>query len=178
MRLFIAIPLPQQVKEQLLDRKAIDGVKWQRPDQMHITLKFLGDTDIDLIGDLKEGLGNIEFPEFSLMINGFGYFPEGKQPKVLWAGIDRSRLLEKLYQEIEEVCNRLGFESETRSFKPHITIGRIKRASKEVVDQFINQHKQVQIPDIPVEEFALYESKLNPKGAKYLRLQTFQLQHN
>lgn len=178
MRLFIAIPMPEWVKEQLLERQSIEGVKWQRPDQIHLTLKFLGNTDIDLIGDLKKNLGKIELPEFSLAINGFGYFPKGKQPRVLWAGIESHKLLEKLHQEVEEICNKLGFESEARKFKPHITVGRVKQATKRTVDQFLNRHDQFRISDVPVTEFVLYESKLNPEGAKYLRLKTFQLKNN
>ncbi len=175
MRLFIAIPLSQQVKKRLLDCQTIDGIKWQRPDQIHLTLKFLGDTDENLIGDLKEGLGKIDLPEFSLAINGFGYFPKGKQPRILWAGISSNSMLEKLHQEVEEICIKLGFESEQRKFKPHITVGRIKKATKRAVVKFVNQHNKFHISDVSIKEFVLYESKLNPKGARHLRLETFQL---
>lgn len=176
MRLFIALPIPPFVKEQLVDlQQPIEGVRWQQESQIHLTLKFLGETDLDRAQDLKSHLQDIDTPELSISLKGFGYFPQGKDPKVLWTRVNKNKALTKLYREIEETCARLGFEKENRSFKPHITIARVNSAPKRDIMSFINQHKQFQIPDVSIEEFVLYESKLHSEGAKHSRLKTFQL---
>lgn len=176
MRLFVAIPIPESVKKSLGDlQQPIEGVRWQQKDQLHITLKFLGDTDRDRVQDLQAHLNEINCSAFSITLNGFGYFPNSKQPRVLWAGIEKNKSLIKLYREVERQCTNLGFEEETRSFKPHITIARTDGVPKRDIMSFINQHKQFCISDVPVEEFVLYESKLHPEGAKHSRVKTIEL---
>lgn len=176
MRLFIALPLPGPVKEQLVDMKQpIDGVRWEQKSKLHLTLKFLGDTNYDRARQLQEKLNAIECPSFAISLKGFGYFPKGNQPKVLWTGVKKSQLLTRLQQTIEDECTAMGFDPESRSFKPHITIARTNSASKRDVMSFINQHKKFQITDVPVEEFVLYESKLDANGAKHSRIKTFSL---
>lgn len=177
MRLFIALPIPEPVKRQLLElQQPIQGVRWQQENQLHLTLKFLGDTEPVRAREVKAGLGDIELPSFTMRLKGFGYFPKGRHPKVLWAGISKNKELVRLQQAVEERCTELGFEAEDRSFKPHITLARLNGVKKRDVLSFVNQHKQFQIPDVPVDEFVLYESKLDPDGAKHTRLKTFPLE--
>lgn len=176
MRLFVAIPVPESVKKRLGDlQQPIEGVRWQQQGQLHITLKFLGDTDRDRAQDLQAHLDEIDCSVFSMTLNGFGYFPKGKHPRVLWAGIEKNKSLKTLYNEVERQCTALGFEKESRSFKPHITLARTDGVPKRNIMSFINQHKQFRISDVAVEEFVLYESKLNPDGAKHSRVKTFEL---
>lgn len=176
MRLFIALPIPQFVKQQLVDlEQPIGGVRWQSENQIHLTLKFLGETGSEQANDLKSHLGDITLPAFTISLKGFGYFPQGKRPRVLWTRIKKSTPLVTLQQTVEDYCREIGFEAENRSFKPHITIARINGASKRDIMSFINQHKQFQISEIPIEEFVLYESKLDSEGARHSRLKTFPL---
>lgn len=176
MRLFIALPLPGSVKEQLIELKQpIEGVRWESKSKLHLTLKFLGDTDPDQLEELANALDSIKYSPFSIDVKGFGYFPTGKQPKVLWAGVVKNEDLVRLQQAIEDKCTSLGFEAETRPFKPHITIARANGVSKRDVMSFINQHKQFGLVDVPVKEFVLYESKLGSEGARHKRRCTFKL---
>jgi 2'-5' RNA ligase len=176
MRLFIAIPLPDSVIQQLIDlQQPIDGVRWQNHNQFHITLKFLGETDPGRVPHLMQSLDNIDLPVFSITLSGFGYFPEGKQPRVLWTAIKRNESLVKLHKAVEEVCTGLGFETENRPFKPHITIARVDGTPKRDVMSFIDQYKKFSIPGVTVDEFVLYESKLHREGAKYIRKNTIKL---
>jgi 2'-5' RNA ligase len=176
MRLFIALPIPESVKQQIAElHQPIEGVRWQKQSQIHLTLKFLGNTDEEHARELQRNLDEIEQQAFQLDINGFGYFPEGKQPKVLWSGITPNTLLVDLRNTIEDVCTSLGFEVESRPFKPHITLGRVKEASKREIMSFINQHKHFRIPEIPVTEFVLYESELHSDGAVHSRVNTYRL---
>lgn len=176
MRLFIALPIPDNVKEQLANlHQKIRGIRWQDEDKTHLTLKFLGETEPDRARDLKTYLKEISHPEFSMTLNGFGFFPDRNHPKVLWVGIEKNRRLLQLHKRIENTCNELGFESEDRPFRPHITIARTKHATKKEVLSFVNQHKQFRISDVPVHKFILYESKLDSDGAKHIPLQKYQL---
>ncbi|PAU93360.1 RNA 2',3'-cyclic phosphodiesterase [Aliifodinibius salipaludis] len=176
MRLFIAIPLREGVKRKLLDlRQPIDGMQWQSQEQMHLTLKFVGEVDKTTPSELRGELDNIVHPAFTMTITGIGYFPEGKQPKVVWAGVKENTTLQELHQKVEDHCEKMGIAPENRSYKPHVTIGRTKNTSKRTVTSFINQHKKFAIPDISVSEFVLYESKLHPDGARHYPLQTYSL---
>lgn len=176
MRLFIALPLPQPVKRKLVDlQKPIKGVRWQSSDQIHLTLKFIGDSDQELFEKLNNVLGEIKHPSFLIDINGMGYFPENEYPRILWAGVKENKRLKQLYDKVEKSCVSLGIKSENRSFKPHITLGRLKGASKGDVLTFLEKHEKVKITDIPVNEFVLYESKPDPDGVRYSRRKTFQL---
>lgn len=177
MRLFIAIPLPDRVRSQLIDlTQPIEGVRWEEQHKLHLTLKFLGDTDYERARALQDQLESISCPAFTIGLKGLGYFPQGKQPKVLWVGVKKSRPLTSLYKSVEEQCTSMGFEGDDRTFKPHITLGRTNGAPKRDVMSFINQHKQFRLPEVPVAEFVLYESKLDPNGAKHSRLKTFTLE--
>ena len=179
MRLFIAIPLPKGIKQQLLDlQQPIDGMRWQPQEQMHLTLKFVGEVDKTTASELQEELDKIDHTEFSITIAGIGYFPEGKQPKVVWAGIKKNVVLEKLHQKVEDHCETIGIAPENRPYKPHVTIARIKSTSKRAVTSFINKHKKFTLSEIPVNEFVLYESKLHPDGASHHQLQTYLLKSN
>lgn len=168
MRLFIAIPLPSEVKDELHGlMQSVSGIRWQNYKQLHITLKFLGDTETDQLNKLSGKLNSIKHPPFTFTCKGLGYFPEGRQPRVLWIGVENETPIGDLQGSIEDACTQSGFECESRPFKPHITLGKVKGASKREVTAFINQHKRVRITDIPVEEFILYESKLSPDGATH-----------
>lgn len=177
MRLFIALPIPTFAKQQLLDlKRPIKGFRWQQENQIHLTLKFLGETDLEIIQELKTNLQSIVVPAFSITINGLGYFPRGKRPKVLWAGVNENELLAELYMEVQKACSELGFETESRSFKPHVTIARMKKVLRKDVISFVKEQQRFRIPDIAVNEFVLYESQLNAGGARHSRLKTFPLQ--
>lgn len=174
MRLFIANPLPKAVKKRLADlSQPIEGVRWQKGRQYHLTLKFLGETDESKTEELKQKLGEIDFKTFSITLDHLGYFPRHRRPKVLWVGIKESEKVVKLYEKIEEKCVSIGFKADNRTFRPHITLARTKSARKRDVMSFINEHKQFRIPKIAVNNFVLYQSKLHSDGAKHIRLKTF-----
>lgn len=176
MRLFVAIPMPESVTEQVGEvQEPIEGVRWQKEQKLHLTLKFLGNTETQRAREIQQALDAISISSFSITIDGLGYFPKGKKPRVLWAGIQKNEPLQKLHEAVESRCTDLGFDPEQRSFKPHVTIGRIKGASRSEVEDFIDQHKNFHISDVPVEEFVLFESKLHPEGAKHFRKKTYNL---
>lgn len=166
MRMFIAISLPGETKERLHRlMKPLDGVRWQNPEQLHITLKFLGDTASGQVKELVKNLNMVEQAPFPFAIKGLGYFPEGEQPRVIWTGIEDDSAFVKLHRSVENACKKTGFSREKRPYRPHITLGKVKGASKDEITSFITRNKDVYIGDIPAEEFILYESRLQSDGA-------------
>ncbi|WP_138430589.1 RNA 2',3'-cyclic phosphodiesterase [Fodinibius saliphilus] len=177
MRLFIAIPIPNSAKKKLAElQNAMEGVRWQSQNQLHLTLKFLGETEVEKAEKLQKRLSKIQHPVFSLVIKGMGFFSQGRKPRVLWAGIVKNKRLAELHNKIEQLCAAMGFKTEVRPFKPHITMARLKGCSKQKVTSFINEYKQFQLPRVRVSEFVLYESKLSSEGATHHRLKTINLQ--
>lgn len=177
MRLFIAISLPDPVRRRLSDLKqSIEGVRWQRQKQLHITLKFLGDTPEERLNPLVNKLQGVDQQAFVISIKGLGYFPKGRRdPRILWAGVSNHTKLVRLHSRIEEKCVAMGYKAEGHPFKPHITLGRIKNTAKRDILSFINQHKRFVIPEIAVTKFVLYESKLRSEGAVHKKIEHFPL---
>jgi 2'-5' RNA ligase len=177
MCLFVAIDLPEIVKDQLDTLQAhIPTVRWVRRQQIHLTLFFLGETE--RIQEIKDALSSIEVPPFALTLAGVGRFPRRPKqpPRVLWVGIDSEPALAHLHQKVTAVLAELGFEPEDRPFSPHITLARLQtREPLPEVDAFINRHRAFRVSDIPVHEFVLFSSVLSPQGARYAREAIFAL---
>ncbi|HYW35366.1 MAG TPA: RNA 2',3'-cyclic phosphodiesterase [Balneolaceae bacterium] len=177
MRLFIAIPLPDHVKNVMIGlQESIDGIKWQSPDQMHLTLKFLGETPRDELSTIYAQLENISQQEFILNVKGVGVFPNLRAPRVIWAGVKKSDPLAKLYRSVEKQCQNAGFEPEKRSFKPHITLGRVKGAPAHRVKRFVQKEQAAALTaQMTVDRFNLYRSKLTHAGAVHTVVKEFPL---
>jgi 2'-5' RNA ligase len=176
MRLFIAVPLPVEVKEALFKlREPIEGVRWRNPEQMHLTLKFLGDTPRQEINQLQKELNAITADPFSVDLEGAGQFPLTGPPRVLWVGVASNNQLIQLHKEVEQLCSNIGFPPEDRDFYPHITLGRVTDGTETEVESLIERYSDFQIKDIPVDRVVLYESQLQPDGAVHNPLKIFRL---
>lgn len=186
LRAFIAVPVTDEVKaavgdvEHKLLRAGAD-VKWVVPANIHITLKFLGNIrtdDVDALSvALPEALGGVS--AFGVTLAGMGTFPSGRQaPRVVWVGIDEGReRLQEIAVRVEQACTRLGFEKEDRPFRPHLTIGRVRRGSgnleqlaKYVAELGFNPLK------LRIDRVNLVRSKLSPRGPAYTVLESFALE--
>jgi 2'-5' RNA ligase len=177
MRLFIAIPLSENLKSKMTRiQKPVEGIKWQGRDQLHLTLRFLGEASPDRLSVLRNQLGNIEQAPFRLNINGTGVFPNMRSPRIIWAGVKKSEPLDDLHEAVEKQCCSVGFDAEKRSFKPHITFGRVKSASVKVVKELLESGQ----PEVSLSEIAncfnLYRSETHPEGAAHSIIETYPLQ--
>jgi 2'-5' RNA ligase len=185
-RLFIAVDISDEARKRV--REYIEVLKanaretrvsWTKPENLHLTLKFLGDVDQSRIVLLTTALEQIvkALSPIDLEISGTGVFPSTGKPKVLWIGVDDvSGDLAKAAQSIEEACDKLGFAREDRKFSPHLTIGRVREPShaRELAEQHLeNGFASIQFP---VSEIVLYESKLSPAGSIYTPLVKAKLQ--
>lgn len=181
LRLFIAAEITDDIRSRLAElidslSSPKDGVKWVKPASVHLTLKFLGNVkeeDLDrVIATGKEALSGFRgLDDIQLSVGDLGAFPGGKRIRVIWVGlggeIDR---LGGLRDALEGSFSKLGFPTEERSFKPHLTIGRVKgRANQEIVER-IEGMKNIVLGNFKVSGLHLFKSDLRPTGAVYASL--------
>jgi len=159
-------------------RKTGANVKLVKPGNMHLTLKFLGDTNEELIDEIekimKESVEGIE--PFNIQLKGTGVFPNPNYIKVIWIGIQNGEQIIPIAQKIDEKISKLGFKKEKRKFSPHLTIGRVKSAkNKDKIIKIIDKYRDVQFADLKVEFLKLIRSELTPKGPIYTTIKEIKL---
>lgn len=166
-RLFVAIRPPEDIRDLLID--AMDDspdFRWQNEEQLHLTLRFVGEVERPLAQDLADALGRVQSPTFELRIAGSGRF-EQRSSGALWAGVEPKELVAALAAKIERACTTVGLEPERRAFHPHITIARWNgRRGREVAD-FLDRRRGLASEPFAVTEFILFESRLSRHGAHY-----------
>lgn len=145
-------------------------IGWERPEKLHMTLKFLGSISADMLGKLEERVSDIAADQrpFELRLSRPGVFPSSSRPRILWIGTeDPLGAVAPLYGEIEKECQQLGFEPEAKQFRPHITIGRIREPNR--VKDLAQAHLKTEIEPVGFEvaDVVIYESKLQPTGSIY-----------
>lgn len=174
-RLFIAIKInPEreflQLYEELKSQLKYEKITWVSPQNIHITLKFLGETPEYKIVDVASGMkkavaGTVPF---SFRIKGLGIFGSSYQPKVIWVGIENWKELAALGEKIIQEMERLGWQCDRQNFVPHLTLGRIKFIrDKQIFQEVISEYKHVDIQEVDVTEIRLYESILTREGPVY-----------
>lgn len=182
-RTFVALDIPSsnEIKECLKtmsDRLDNEKIKWADPNNLHLTLKFLGDTKESLIPDISDKLQKISdnLSGFTVKIAGAGVFKNLRDPRIIWLGIQENNTLFRLKNVIEKDLDSLGFQPETRNFSPHLTIGRVKflrdrTGLTELLEVFGNKI----ILQFEVPEIIFYESILKKEGPEYITLGRFKL---
>lgn len=175
MRSFIAIELPEEVKRYLSEiqenlKKCGADIRWAKPQNIHLTLKFLGDTGEEDIEEISKRLNDVcgNFNIFNLVITGPGIFPGMRSPRVLWVGLNSNKTIIELQKGIEESIVQVGFKPEKRRFTPHLTIGRFKSSRfKETLLKEIGAKQDMSLGSFEVRSVALIKSDLKPSGAVY-----------
>lgn len=167
-RLFIAIDLPEPQKVHLRTLcSGIFGARWMAPEQIHLTLRFIGEVDSKTFSAIAERLAIIQQESFKLRIRGVGHFPPRGEPKILWAGVEEHSGLTLLKTKIDGALKRLGLENDPRNFHPHITLARLKDVSSETIGEYIAHNNLFSCEPFWVSEFTLFSSTLNPQGSRY-----------
>jgi 2'-5' RNA ligase len=176
LRLFIAVPLPPDVKallsamQQEFRRLAVQAA-WVRESALHLTLKFFGEIPPQQVESIVSGMEEAlrTCPTFSLTIGGIGVFPPRAQPRVLWVGVQEgSPRLVQCQEALEATLTRAGFDPEERPFRPHLTLARVKRVERR--DDFeacLRRHIDDTFGGLAVTHLELLESQLHPRGARY-----------
>ena len=174
-RLFVAIRPPEPIRDLLID--AMDDSPdfgWQNDEQLHLTLRFVGEVDRPVAEDLAAALGHVHADRFQARINDVGRF-EARSAGALWAGVEAKEPLAALAAKVERVCQQVGLEPEHRAFHPHITLARWKgRRTREVAD-FLDRRRGLASEPWEVDAFALFESRLSRHGAHYEEVASYPL---
>ncbi|GMQ78423.1 MAG: RNA 2',3'-cyclic phosphodiesterase [Anaerolineae bacterium] len=187
MRTFIAIDLSEGIRNYLgrvsqeLNKYLSKGdVRWVTPEKIHLTLCFLGETENDKLSDIcdimDESTRQVE--PFELMLGALGCFPNAKRPRVIWVGFQASiEDLTSLQRGLEEKIVKLGWKAESRTYHPHLTLGRVKN-SPAVVRAQLPWEQEMSKRRVGVSAIMLYESRLKPSGPEYVLLHTSRLSTN
>ncbi len=166
-RLFVALRPPPPIRAQL--RAAMHGVsaaRWQDDDQLHLTLRFIGDVDHHRAEDIAAALGALHAAAITARIAGVGLFERKGWPHTLWAGVEPLAALAGLHRKVDQLLARVGVEPETRAFTPHITLARLNRSAGPVA-AFLAQHSDLASPPFDFTHVVLYESEMGHGGSRY-----------
>lgn len=182
LRAFIAVEIPLALREAVckatapLQKEIGSSVRWVPMENMHLTLKFLGDVspaNVEMLSQMLRAEAEL-FQCFDLQLNGLGSFPNQKRPRVLYIGIQAPATLEALQRGIDSASRRLGYESEERGFSPHLTIGRVKQTVTSMEQQTVRRAlESARIDSLGiarVDSVHLFKSDLKPTGSVYTRL--------
>ena len=181
-RLFIAAEIPLLQRENLI--RVRDEIceteycafKWEPIEKLHLTLKFLGDTDDEIIPEIKHSLYEItsDFKNIEVSYSRFGIFYRNGAPSILWAGLNYENSLKKLFDRIQEKMTKFGYRKERKKFKPHITLSRLKYLPPNVsLNGFLNY--EFKNENFNINEIVLYKSELHRNGSIYTKLKSFKL---
>jgi len=182
-RLFIAIKIIpiRKLNEAYSDIKnelKIEKIRWVNTENLHFTLKFLGDTDENKIPEIIESLNKVSKvnKKSNVSIFGLGEFPNINRPRVIWLGMKDYDSIKLLNNDIEQSMRLLGFEKNDYEFKPHLTIGRIKYLkNKELLKKLYAKYKSTYFQSLEVDEFQLFESDLSSGKPVYTIIEKFNL---
>jgi len=191
IRAFIAVYPEREVAEKLenvqslLRQQLADAdIRWARPEQLHLTLQFLGHFAPDRLASFEQAIAHSVAGKvsFNLASEGLGCFPSGNRPRILWAGLTGDiPALQQIKTELDASLSALGYEPEKRAFHPHITLARIGEIKRRDVAQFqkeINEYRSKHFGKWHAGEVRLMQSLLSPSGAKYVVLKNFPLNQN
>jgi 2'-5' RNA ligase len=199
MRLFVALALPDRVAQSLmLIQGGVPGARWQARDQLHLTLRFIGEVDGRDAAMLDDALAAIHAPAFGLQLHGVGQFGGGKEhrpekarggartgratmktPHALWAGVRPNPALEHLQRKVDAAIRRVGQPQDEHKFTPHVTLARLRHPEPGKVLEWLTHNALYTSAEFPIEAFALYSSKLTGDGSIYRMERDYPLEgHN
>ncbi len=175
-RIFVAIDLPEQQRTALAGLAgALPEARWVPTEQLHLTIRFLGDVDETSLPALADALAAVKRAPFPLTLRGVGHFPPGRRPRVLWVGLAESAPLLRLQQDIEAALFGVGIPPDDRRFSPHITVARMRETPPALVCAFEVKERAFALEPFTVTEFALYSSLLTHDGAIHTKEVSFPL---
>jgi len=158
----------------------MEGVRWVGSGGVHVTLKFLGEIDPNVVDQIAEKAQEAVqgITSFTISIGGGGAFPNSRNPRVLWIGVDDHHgLLTELQDRVERKLEALGFQRENREYRPHLTLGRVRSGTRKGVSaEAMQELQQSDVGTMEVKEITLFRSDLKPTGAEYTKLRTIPLQ--
>lgn len=180
IRSFLAVPLPAELQARLAClqqelKQSMPELRASAPENLHLSLQFLGNQSqeiLDKVGRLMLSTGACS-PSFSVFIRGLGGFPDGRRPRVVWLGVDPPAQLSALQAALAEGLAELGLPRETRSYRPHLTLGRLRRPPAD--SGIMERLKSSDCGQLGVTRLVLFSSQLTPQGAVHHPLREVEL---
>lgn len=174
-RLFVAIRPEAGIRAQLIaEMGGVQGARWQDDDQLHLTLRFIGEVDRRMAEDITDALGGIRHPSFDIALDGAGLFDRKGRLDALWVGVTPQDALRTLHKKVDQALVRLGLPPEGRAYLPHITIARFGRDAGSPAG-FLETRGGISSAPFPITHFCLFESTLGGEGAAYTLVERYPL---
>jgi len=180
MRMFVALEIPSVVRDKLAAlleslRAVSPQTRWVRPENLHVTLKFIGEVAETKLAGIRGALARVRSEQpVALDFHGLGFFPNEKHPRVFWAGIVASPNLKTLATDVDGATEQLGIPREQRPFSPHLTLARFEPPRlPEKLRAEIQENVAREFGSLRTSQFQLIESKLKPSGAEYTTVESF-----
>lgn len=177
MRCFIGLPLPEAWKQALtrllpqLQRGLSSRLTWTRPENWHLTLKFLGEVEEGRAQELGAALLGLRFTPFDLAAGPAGFFPNAKRPRVFWLGLAQGAArCAALAKQVEDLCAGRGFAAGDRPFAAHLTLARVREAGPDDWENLAKVASNHAWPPARAERVVLWQSVLSPQGPEYREL--------
>ena len=176
MRLFAALALPDAVAQSLLlIQGGVPGARWQTREQLHLTLRFIGEVDGATAAALDDALACIRAPAFQMQLHAVGQFGN-KQLHSLWAAARPNPALDHLQRKVDAAIRRVGQPQDQHKFLPHVTLARLRHPDTEKVTDWLSYHALYTSAEFTVGAFHLYSSRLTSDGSVYAIEQDYPLE--
>lgn len=169
LRLFLALALPDDIVERLEAlQSGLPGARWVDPENLHLTLRFIGEQPNNLVDELAEELGRLDCPPFDLRFSGLGTFePTRRESGALWAGVQPEPLLARLQRKLERMVQELGIPAESRRFVPHVTVARLRDTPELALARYLQANNLFAAGPMRVDSVTLFRSHLGKDGPHY-----------
>ena len=167
-RLFFGLELPDPIRDQISWMQGgLERARFTAPENLHLTLLFLGECDAPTTRALEDELGQLQVEPFSLQLKSVGVFPPRGVPRSVHLGLEDSAALLELHKRLRRLARRAGAAVDRRKFIPHVTLARLKKTPERQVGAFLARHGLYRSDPFEVERICLYSSILSPKGSRY-----------
>ncbi|WP_262693807.1 RNA 2',3'-cyclic phosphodiesterase [Kordiimonas aquimaris] len=168
VRLFVGLDIPDLVIHDLAPaRGGVEGAHWQRDNQLHMTLAFIGDVSVKTAREIEDALSRIRFEPFQLSLHGVGLFGKPRHPKALWAGVQDKKPLQHLHEKVIASLDRIDVDVERRKYKPHVTLARFRRGAQARVGDWLTNNEILHTRSVEVGNFVLFSSERTSEGSYY-----------
>ena len=168
MRLFVGLDLPELLRERLTALfGSLSGARWTPPENLHLTLRFIGETRRDVAEEIDDALAAIRGRGFPLTLTGSGVFERAGRPASLWVGVERREPLEHLHNKIETALQRIGLPPERKRFQPHVTLARVDGIAESALARWMQTHNLLRSESVPITHFTLFSSLLGKERPYY-----------
>ncbi len=168
IRVFIGLDLPEDIKRSLgLLKRPVRGAKWVPLENLHLTVRFIGEVSENCLQIIKEELREISFYSFKVKIKDIGHFSAKSTPKVIWAGVDPHEEIMELREKIDEALSKVKIPLEKKKYIPHVTLARLRGTNFQEVVEFLQQGMGFFTREFVLGQMILFSSKQKEEGSVY-----------